>query len=413
MIHIDKYICTVADDMHFRGGVVTRGTSFKCKTCDKHAFQVKGAIDELEGEQRTAFLQGLKARHFDHAKACAPQTAAIEEPAEDEAVEEVLKVPLDPSKISTWTATDVYLSSGPLPARITPEECVRGIKCNDSYTCFLSNEHGSVRLLIAEIRLYACHPEVHRQAMQLRDTKIREPLVTKCVSAAIKSVLGKARDRHFRSAKGKLARVLGEMHKPPPRPRTPTPAREKLTSAPSPRLFAPSFRTRPALRVVVPNVVSKLYFHNEDYSSEHDMACILPYLLHPLKADDIEALSAQLATLNDTPTSAPSTLLTGVARCFSSKCEKSKGTLLVKPVATQAWLATAWALASVSGITPVRLATTRAYPADIERNTSGFGEVKSGLLLSAVEPGLLCAVLGDVESGVVDPIRALALGWVE
>lgn len=87
--------------------------------------------------------------------------------------------------------------------------------------------------------------------------------------------------------------------------------------------------------------------------------------------------------------------------------------MLVKPVATQAWLAVAWSLACASGATPVRLATTRAYPSDIGRNTSGFGDVKSVLQLSPVEPGLLCAVLGDMDSEVVDPIRALALGWVE
>ena len=76
--------------------------------------------------------------------------------------------------------------------------------------------------------------------------------------------------------------------------------------------------------------MSEFFFNGDDYSSEHGLACILPYLLHPLKVDDIEALSTQLVTLSDTPTSAPSTLLCGVAQSFSNKCEKSKGTLLVK-----------------------------------------------------------------------------------
>ena len=105
-----------------------------------------------------------------------------------------------------------------MPAHITPERCIPGGKYGgiDRYECSLSNEHGSARLLISETILASYLPEVYRQAVQLRDTKIREALVNKCVSAAIKSVLDKARDRHFRSAKGKLARVLGEMHKPPP-----------------------------------------------------------------------------------------------------------------------------------------------------------------------------------------------------
>ena len=412
MIHINKYICTAADDMHFRGGITTRGTSFKCRTCDKNAFQIKGVIDELEGEHRAAFLQALKARHAEHAKACTPQTAAVEESEEEAA--EVVSVPLDPSKIATWTASDVeqFVGSHQVPARIIPDKCVPGEKYrgNDFYACSLSNEHGSVRLLISETILALRHPEVYRQAVQLRDTKIREALVNKCVSAAIKSVLDKARDRHFRSAKGKLARVLGEMHKPPPN----APMAPPKQTVPDHPMFKSRRRTLVLKEVPRPAYLLGEYDPSgDDYSSEHGLACILPYLLHPLKADDIEALSAQLAALGDTPTSAPSALLGGVAQCSSNKCKKSKGTLLVKPVATRAWLATAWALASVNGVTPVRLATTRAYPADIERNTSGFVEVKSGLLLTPVEPGLLCAVLGDVDSGVVDPIRALALGWVE
>jgi hypothetical protein len=323
-----------------------------------------------------------------------------------------VSVPLEASKIATWTTSDVEqsLRSHKVPARITPEECVpSGPYGNDSYKCFLVNEHGSVRLRISEPNLTLYHPEIYRQAVQLRDTKIREALVTKCVSAAIKSVLGRARDRHFRSAKGKLARVLGEMHKPPPH----APMSPPKQTAPEHPMFRSRRRKLCIKDVPRPAYMSDFFLNGDDYSSEHGLACILPYLLHPLKVDDIEALSTQLVTLSDTPTSAPSALLCGVAQCFSSKCKKDKGTLLVKREATLAWLATAWALASVSGVTPVRLATTRAYPADIERTTSGFGEVTSGLLLSPVEPGLLCAVLGEVDSGVVDPIRVLALGWVE
>ena len=58
MNHIDKYSCTTADNLRFKGdAALTRGTRFHCKACDKHAFQIKGEID---GE---AVKSSLKKRH--------------------------------------------------------------------------------------------------------------------------------------------------------------------------------------------------------------------------------------------------------------------------------------------------------------------------------------------------------------
>ena len=138
------------------------------------------------------------------------------------------------------------------------------------------------------------------------------------------------------------------------------------------------------------------------------MACLLPYVLNPLERDDIEALAINLATLSDRPTSAPSRLLAETAKRFSKYIKTAL--LLVKPAATQSWLATAWGL-TAQGPTPVTLATATSYPPDIESNTNGFAGFGS-VRLSPVCPGLLCAVLA--ESGdAVDPIRVLPIGFVK
>ena len=63
MIHISKYDCVAFDNLAFKGGISTRGTTFHCKACDKPAFKIKGVLDEATGTERATFLQGLKARH--------------------------------------------------------------------------------------------------------------------------------------------------------------------------------------------------------------------------------------------------------------------------------------------------------------------------------------------------------------
>lgn len=88
------------------------------------------------------------------------------------------------------------------------------------------------------------------------------------------------------------------------------------------------------------------------------------------------------------------------------------GSLLVKPTATQAWLATAWSLACFSGASPVRLATVTTHPPDISTNATGFFHHRGMVDLSPVGTGLLCAVLADDECSVADPLRVLALGWI-
>ena len=72
MIHLSKYDRVTAD-LEFRGGS-SRGTTFHCKACNKPAFKVKGVLDAV-GEERTAFLQGVKARHAEHVKVCGPDPA--------------------------------------------------------------------------------------------------------------------------------------------------------------------------------------------------------------------------------------------------------------------------------------------------------------------------------------------------
>jgi len=69
MIHLSKYDCVVVDNLAFKGGISTRGTTFHYKACDKPAFKIKGVLDEA-GTERATFLQGLKARHAEHAKVC-------------------------------------------------------------------------------------------------------------------------------------------------------------------------------------------------------------------------------------------------------------------------------------------------------------------------------------------------------
>lgn len=271
MIHIDKYIRTAADDMHFRGGVITRGTSFTCKACGKHAlFQIKGVIDELQGEPRTAFLQNLKARHAEHAKVCTTNAAAAEESEEE--VEEVASAPaLDPSKIVTWTTSDVQQSHPQWPARIAVVgRLPRPHSRLDVYDCILSNEHGKVRLPIPATLLSSHHPEVYHEATHVRDTQIREALVNKCTSAAIKSVLGKARDRHFRSARGKLERVLVEMHKPPPRAPPSPPSSVKMTVVKHRPTFGRPRHMKLCITIVPrPAYLGALHLNGDDYSSEH------------------------------------------------------------------------------------------------------------------------------------------------
>ena len=159
-----------------------------------------------------------------------------------------------------------------------------------------------------------------------------------------------------------------------------------------------------------PVCLGALYLNGDDYSTEHDLACILPYLLHPLQRQDIEALASKVSDIKDEPTMVPSGLLRDLARTTFKECTRS--TMLVKPLATAAWLTHAWGLATLSGSTQVQLATAATHPIDIESNSYGFMEHRESMQLSPVGPGLLCAVLSDTERAEVDPIRVLALGFL-
>ena len=122
MIHLSKYACVAFDNLAFKGGISTRGTTFHCKACDKPAFKIKGVLDEAAGTERATFLQGLKARHAEHAKVCgsdAPpskktfgsggtQLKVTSATTVEQEEAEKPDAQLDPSNISNWTDNDVY-----------------------------------------------------------------------------------------------------------------------------------------------------------------------------------------------------------------------------------------------------------------------------------------------------------------
>ena len=121
MIHLSKYDCVAVDNLAFKGGISTRGTTFHCKACDKPAFKIKGVLDEAAGTERVTFLQGLKARHAEHAKVCwsnAPPSKETDGSGDTQpevtsatTVKQEAEKPnaqLDPSNIGNWTETDVY-----------------------------------------------------------------------------------------------------------------------------------------------------------------------------------------------------------------------------------------------------------------------------------------------------------------
>ena len=414
MIHYQKYNAVPSDDLVFRGEAdAQRGTQFTCKTCHKFAFQLKGVIHELEGSSRTQFLKGLKARHAEHAKKCVREEEEEEEKETDEEEEEKKEVlPLDPTKIANWTSSDMWDQVGarhPIPADISIVSYCPTHHGGQKYLCELSNEHGSVQLLLGDTWLYLTVPKQYAIATDLRNTRVREAIVKRCTEEAIKSVLAKAKVCHSRSARGKLKRVLAEMHKVKPG--------QPVFERPQPTVWK-SARTKAKLVVLKPTPPAVLSVFDPDaegYSKESPMACLLPYLLHPLQRDDVEALSQHLTSADDAPHGVASSMLGDLARCVASAGMTMRvRTLLVKPAATQAWLATAWALTCVrAGKAPVRLATARTHPTDISSNATGFLEHRGSVDLSPVGSGLLCAVLADDECSSVDPVRVLALGWID
>ena len=71
MIHLGKYHCAVEDGLVFRGAPTPlRGTWFTCKECNVRAFKIKGDVNHLDGDERTALFKSLKAYHNDHKKTC-------------------------------------------------------------------------------------------------------------------------------------------------------------------------------------------------------------------------------------------------------------------------------------------------------------------------------------------------------
>ena len=436
MIHLDKYVCTPSDDLVFKGySAAQRGTQFTCRTCHQFAFHVPGVYAEVEGRARNRFLNSLKARHAEHKEKCAqnqegntaaegaaaegaavePEAVAVDtEPKESDADSEEEVPPfLDAKEIKSWREGDIYPASEWLqniPASIAIKSCCDRTSDHqiDKYICALCNDHGSVELVLAEFHLKSIKRELYEEARQLR---AKRP-VSRLMNAAVRSVLAEARINYARSSKGKLARVLAEMNKPNPE-RDTKPATLPSTTSSLP-MFMPRAK-RPKLTLLDFNEPIKSVFRidGDDYSREHAIASLLPYLLHPLKRDDIEALSAHFTAVKDAPHGVPSAMLSGLARCFSNSRVKTHSTLFVKPTATQAWLATAWSLACSSGASPVRLATVTTHPLDISTNANGFLEYRSMVDLSPVGSGLLCAVLADGECSSVDPVRVLALGRIE
>ena len=243
MIHLAKYKCAVTDNLKFRG-VPTRGSTFHCKACNKHAFQIPGELDEGGGSDQP-FIKSLKARHAEHVKKCtpgAPEPPAAPTEKPETATEVAAPSPfkegpdLESGDIRRWKDWQVNAhirKHGHLPASV---ELFRGDAkrwgTSEWFECRLYNEHGAVDMLLHK-RILSELPksliwsktpvlcervnEDHATFLERR----RVAIINECVSAAIKSVLQKGRARHFRSAKGKLERVLTEMYRLPHRHRRP------------------------------------------------------------------------------------------------------------------------------------------------------------------------------------------------
>ena len=295
------------------------------------------------------------------------EAGRLEQTPEDvsEAVDgigETPKVALNAENISLWTEADIQFSNGRFPAEVTIIDWQPQTFGVSKHRCLLANEHGQVTLNISERRL-SPYPELHdsmrahrEQWWAEREREERDEAVSSVLDDLITKVCELAHDRYMRSAKGKLRRMLNELHRmdPPPKGAKIVPYN------------TPLFGSRPKIATLHPRNIN--YVH-------HTMEALLPYLLNvgngqhtpglcSLASDDIEALLEQVnGVMERKQTFAKDAVYESGSCAFRSlMCahgiEGLQDRLLPKQKALKHWLVHAWALADVNGgHTPVRLVT--------------------------------------------------------
>ena len=204
---------------------------------------------------------------------------------------------LERETIRKWTEEEVLCNirkNGRLPARVQLlAGDIERFSTSDWYECRLENKHDSNDMTLRRNVLQKLPAESIWSRDSLLCEQVKESvaehlerrqkiLVNRCVNGAIKSVMARAQNRFFHSAKGKLERVLTEMYRKPPRPKSPPPPmmgsglRQTGVSPPSGMIGA--WRVGRARVKIIDQSPPRVKFNaSSEDSAEHPMACILPY----------------------------------------------------------------------------------------------------------------------------------------